>query len=147
LQSGSGFHLNSGITASLSSGLSGSSGSSAVPLTVHSFHAPGSVQALIATTLKIPVALLDRSKRDIRFAYAKYQAIHDAMRQINQMASAGSWTQKVLSMMISLRSSARNPIISNSTRNRSLMFQIIQLCINGYRTTRTLLQIWRFGIL
>jgi hypothetical protein len=95
LQSGSESHLKPEITPSLSSGPSGPSGSSAIPLTVHSFHAPGSVQALIVTTLKIPLALLDRSKRDIRFAYAKYQGIHDAMRQINQMASAGSWTQKV----------------------------------------------------
>lgn len=64
-------------------------------LNSQSFFAPDSIQATIATTLKIAPGLLDRSKRDIRLAYAKYEAIHDSIRQITLMASAGTWTQKV----------------------------------------------------
>jgi len=59
-------------------------------------HSPGSIQATIATALKVPPALMDRTKkRDIRLAYAKFEAVHDAIRTLNKMALAGTWNQKV----------------------------------------------------
>lgn len=85
-------HSNASASTSFSSNALESSGPA---LTIHSFLTPGSIQATIASTLKISPALLDRTKRDIRLAYSKYEAIHDAIRQINLMASAGTWTQKV----------------------------------------------------
>jgi hypothetical protein len=85
-------HSNPSASTSLSSSALESSGAA---LTIHSFLTPGSIQATIASTLKISPALLDQTKHVIRLAYAKYKAIHDSIRQINLMASSVTWTQRV----------------------------------------------------
>jgi hypothetical protein len=56
---------------------------------------PGSIQELVATTLQIPVYLTDRTRRDLRLSYAKYEAFLDVAKRLSAMAAAGTWTRKV----------------------------------------------------
>ena len=56
--------------------------------------APGSIQELIATTLEIPSHLTDRSKRDLRLSYAKYEAYLEATKSMSKLVTLGTWTPK-----------------------------------------------------
>ena len=55
----------------------------------------GSIQELIAITLEISPHLTDRTKRDIRLAYAKYEAYLDANKAMSKLITSGAWTHKV----------------------------------------------------
>lgn len=55
----------------------------------------GEIQCLIIETLDIPAHLTDRTKSDIRMAYTKWLAIHDANKRLSKMHIAGTCTQKM----------------------------------------------------
>ena len=80
---------------SLSAARSSSSAPSASSAPVSGYDFPlDSVQHLIATTLNIAPGLTGRSKhRDLRLAYAKYEAIQTTMGQVSRLVAAGTWTQ------------------------------------------------------
>lgn len=61
---------------------------------VHPSIVRGSIQELIVNVLDIPSHLTDRSKSDIRMAYAKYRAYLDASKTLSKMATSGTWTHK-----------------------------------------------------
>ena len=59
-----------------------------------SFFDVGSVQASIVSALCIPHQLLDRSPRDIRISYAKYEAYIDACRQLSKLTAEGLFPKR-----------------------------------------------------
>ena len=56
--------------------------------------AKGSIQDLIATELDIPAHLCDRTRGDLRMAYAKYMALTNAIATLSKMTIAGTWIHK-----------------------------------------------------
>ncbi|KAG6903863.1 hypothetical protein DXG01_014291, partial [Tephrocybe rancida] len=54
----------------------------------------GPTQQLIISTLNISPSLLDRNRRDLQFAFTKYEALQDTTKKLNKMAADGTWKQK-----------------------------------------------------
>lgn len=85
--------LVSGVSGSAL--LSGTSSSASAPSPAILSSEFSSIQHLIVSTLNISPSLLDRNRRDLRFAFTKYEALQDTTKRLNKMVSDGTWTKKV----------------------------------------------------
>ena len=54
-----------------------------------------SYQLELIAALNIPMSLMKRQHTDIRIAYAKYKACHDAQATMHEMIKDGSWELKI----------------------------------------------------
>jgi len=85
----------SAATSALGSTMAGSSKQAHSTVTDSGNDELSSTQNLIINALGITRSLAQHERGDIRMAYAKYMTIKDAVKQLNQMKKAGTWTAKL----------------------------------------------------
>ena len=95
LAEGLGGESMSTSTSALGSTMAGSSKQAHATVTDSGNDELSSTQNLIINALGITRGLALHEKGDIRVAYAKYMAIKKAIRQLNAMKKAGTWTAKL----------------------------------------------------
>ena len=93
----------SASASALGSTMAGSSKQSCSAVTDSGNDELSSTQNLIINALGITCSLAQHERGDIRMAYTKYMAIKDAVKQLQGMKKAGTWTAKIANFSRSFR--------------------------------------------